>query len=597
MTLVQGRAADIEGDVADRGPEVGARVAVAHPRSDQLLLSPDITPKVANRAHGALWLGLAPVVPLVQPATGDRRQSIKERVRRSLSVSSLAPPAALGVVLALQAWDSVRLIRSNSAFLDEATYLGAGHRLWQTFLHGGPNLHFPNYFSGAPVVYPILGAAADSIGGLTAARSLSLSFMLIATVLVYASARRLYGRWAGPLAAAAFVTVEASLFLGALATFDALSLTLIALATWIVIRAGTSPGTQPNGTLYLAAPVIVAANATKYASTIFDPVVLAIAFVLVASSHRWRTALRVVSIQLGIIVGLSAALLALGGTAYISGISSTTLFRAPGFTPPSRVLHDSISWVGGLAVLASVAAIGLVVQAARTHQGRTRAALGVVLVMAVFLAPINEARIHTTTSLNKHVGFGAWFGAIVVGSLATAVRGRRFNVLSWRPWPRHIRVWPVAACAVVLMALVPMYVSGRNQATYEFHTWLDSETFLQRIKPLVQHTTGPILLDDAEVPDYYVGGGVRATRWHDTYYLSYRPPGFSRRLVGIPAYTAAILNHYFTIVALDFGAQHRIDAAIVKSMTWSHAYRFVTRVPVSDVFGHSVYVIWRLRSA
>ena len=149
---------------------------------------------------------------------------------------------------------------------------------------------------------------------------------------------------------------------------------------------------------------------------------------------------------------------------------------------------------------------------------------------------------------------------------------------------------------MLFRSLAPMYVNGRNQATYEFHTWLDSEKFLQTIKPFVLHTKGPILLDDAQVPDYYLGDGVTATRWHDTYYLSYRPPGFSRRLAGIPAYTAAILNHYFQLVALDFGAQHRIDNAIVKSMTWSHAYRFVTRVSVSDVFGHSVYVIWRLRS-
>ena len=70
-----------------------------------------------------------------------------------------------------------------------------------------------------------------------------------------------------------------------------------ACALSVALVQGCKPGvTESVGELraHPEAPVIVAANAVKYASTIFDPVVLAIAFVLVASSHRWRPALRVV---------------------------------------------------------------------------------------------------------------------------------------------------------------------------------------------------------------------------------------------------------------------------------------------------------------
>ena len=89
------------------------------------------------------------------------------------------------VVLAVQAVLSVRLVRADTAFQDEATYLWAGHLEWAHWLHGVPIPPFATYFSGAPVIYPPLGALADSVGGLAGARVLSLVFMLGATALLW----------------------------------------------------------------------------------------------------------------------------------------------------------------------------------------------------------------------------------------------------------------------------------------------------------------------------------------------------------------------------------------------------------------------------
>ena len=71
----------------------------------------------------------------------------------------------LVVVLAVQAVLSVRLVRADTAFEDEATYLWAGHLEWAHWLHGTSIPPFASYFSGAPVIYPPLGALADSAGG------------------------------------------------------------------------------------------------------------------------------------------------------------------------------------------------------------------------------------------------------------------------------------------------------------------------------------------------------------------------------------------------------------------------------------------------
>ena len=68
----------------------------------------------------------------------------------------------LFAVLVVQALLSVRLLGADTAFVDEAAYLWAGHLEWAHWLHGVAIPPFSSYFSGAPVLYPPLGALADS---------------------------------------------------------------------------------------------------------------------------------------------------------------------------------------------------------------------------------------------------------------------------------------------------------------------------------------------------------------------------------------------------------------------------------------------------
>ena len=52
----------------------------------------------------------------------------------------------LPLVLILQAVLSLRLIRADTAFQDEALYLWAGHLEWANLLHSTPVPQFPSYF-------------------------------------------------------------------------------------------------------------------------------------------------------------------------------------------------------------------------------------------------------------------------------------------------------------------------------------------------------------------------------------------------------------------------------------------------------------------
>ena len=122
---------------------------------------------------------MAPVLPSGTAAVHSHGRTVKLRVPANW---------ALLAVLIVQAALSLRLVRADTAFEDEATYLWAGHLEWAHVLHGTPLPQFPAYFSGAPVLYPPIGALADSVGGLTGARILSLIFMLGATVALRGTA-------------------------------------------------------------------------------------------------------------------------------------------------------------------------------------------------------------------------------------------------------------------------------------------------------------------------------------------------------------------------------------------------------------------------
>ena len=211
------------------------------------------------------------------------------------------------VVLAVQAGLSLRLLRADTASQSEALYLHAGHLEWAHWLHGVPIPPFPAYLSGAPVLYPPIGAAADSIGGLAGARVLSLAFMLGATVLLWGAATRLLGRRRPAFfAAALFAVLGTTLHLGAFATYDAMSVFLVALAAWCVIRAGArEPAT---GWMIAAGAVLALANATAYTSLLFDPLIAALALL----TAPWTARGLLAAWRAGTVLAATAVLLAAG---------------------------------------------------------------------------------------------------------------------------------------------------------------------------------------------------------------------------------------------------------------------------------------------
>jgi hypothetical protein len=514
------------------------------------------------------------------PAAGSRRP---EQVlwRR---VPSWWPLLA---VLAVQAGLSLRLVRADTAFQDEAAYLWAGHLEWAHWLHGTPVPPFSSYFSGSPVIYPPIGALADAVGNLTAARILSLAFMLGATALLWGAAGRLYGHRAAFFAAALFAALGPTLHLGAFATYDAMAVFFIALAAWCVVRARDSG--DETGRMVAAGVALALANATAYSSALFDPIVVLLALLIAFPKPGGKTAARRIAIVVIVLVTLLLVGLLVGGSSYLHGIDVTTLERASGAASAPTVLADAWSWTGIVLALAVCGVIASWVG----RQGRTRTWLLAVVTIAAILGPAEQANLHTAASLNKHVGLGAWFAAIAAGYavdrfIDAAAAGRTRTL----------------TCGACVLALVFPLSLGIDQSHVFSTSWPNSSSFIAIFRPLADRSTGRLLVEDPSIAEYYLAAGSQWQRWSSTRNIvlpsgtSSGGPSKSAGVVGAGnagTFDLYIERHYFSLVALNNADTTSLDLRIDADLRrWN--YHVIQVIPYGievPPIGKGTYVIWR----
>jgi len=380
-------------------------------------------------------------------------------------------PWPLLAVLAVQTALSVSMVRARTAFGDEALYLNAGHLEWAHWLPGTQIPDYQTWFSGAPVIYPPIGAIADSLGGLTAARLLSLVFMLGVTSLVWCTATRL-------------LRDERAAF----------------LSSW------------PDA--------------------------------------GWQVALRRAAFLAGIAAAVLAVLLALGGPGYLTGIRVTTTGRVHGAVAASLVFAEAWSWTA----VVLVPAVGAVVLCA-VRRRWPQSLLLAVLALSALLAPADQARIQTGTSLNKHVDFGAWFAAIAAGYLLSSLPRRRLVL------------------AVSLAAIIPVTSMGMAQAR-DMIDWPDVTGLVKVVRPLTAHG-GHFLVETTDVLQYYLPN----TSWRQWSNTQISNPEYYRQ---------AIARHYFSVIVLGFNQTPAMDYVIGLDLSSIGGYRLVAEVPA----GNTVFYVW-----
>jgi hypothetical protein len=527
--------------------------------------------------------------PLTRPSSAPSPRPEDRPSRRRLFHPLVA-------VLAVQACLSMSLIWSNSAFNDEGDYLWVGRLLLDHWLHGTswPSSYAQNILSGSPLLYPPLGAMASSLGGLTGARILSLVFMLAATVLLWLVCNRLFGATSATCAAALWAMSEPAIKLGAFATYDAMSVFLMALSAWLAVQACFR---RHRGELVAASAIALAlSGASAYSGLLMLPAVMIFAFLLWRATMRTGQAVWCAGWFTGVSAVLFAALITIGKS--WPGLMYTVIDRKVGgvSATPFHVLHDTWSY-SGLVII--VACIGAVIATVATDTRRRTVVI--YLAATAFLVPLAQGHDQTIVSLDKHLAYGIWLSAIAAGYAC----GQLIQLVS-------VSRRQLALVVCCLVALAYPAIIGYDAAQHDFKSWGNAKEFIAALKPVVAHSNGYIYVPNSQmfVASYYLPEGNDWQRWQASPGLPY-PRGLATVNFGtvvIFYYATSVPVPPMTQPALGSRAGSGIPGLLLRSRPVDASLQGLTAAleqdpsyqlaavgtEVSDT-GNLVYAIWHRR--
>lgn len=468
-------------------------------------------------------------------SAGASLEDVRGTDQRAASVrNSRALPlvAILGVTVVM----SARSLGATAPSGEEAFNIYAGHQILYALLHGGASPRYQVLFSGAPGVYPPLSALAASIGGLAAARALSLAFVLVATTLAYASVRRIFGYWPAISSSGLFAILAVSEFVASRATYDALALALIAVAVFCTVRSSESPAGTAKW-LLLIPVTLTAANLTAYYTLLFDPIVIVLGALLIGLKGRSFGARRLVAMSASTGILLIAAFFLIG-TSYLKGVlvglTDKQLFGSTMPAGPRQIVMHSAAWLG------AIVALGLlgVLLAAVSKRERRYCGILVLLTAAGLLATASGVMLHSLTALAQHDDVGAWFAVIPAGySLGRAAEMTR------RASARAVLV-SVSACVLTACGVVG-YTQVAASAVVQHPALARVRVLDEYIRP-----RGHYLIANYPSIIYYLRPQPRWWQVVDGDDVSFPLPGIpGRYLSGTAGFEEAIRDHWFAVIS------------------------------------------------
>ncbi|HZU68323.1 MAG TPA: glycosyltransferase family 39 protein [Ktedonobacteraceae bacterium] len=496
---------------------------------------------------------------------------IKKRSEQGASFNGWLSWFLLPFILLVQASTSLLLL-NNTPFQDEALYLLAGHQIllrWQgqaTYLEP-----YGLYFSGYPFFYPPIAGLLDLLGGLEMARLFSLLCMLIATTCVYGLTLRLFDRTSALLAAFIFACGGSVLFVGRLATYDALCCCLLALALTFCLWASQAASDRR---LLVFGPLLMLMVAAKYAGLLFIPTILALLAWWSWQQQGWREMLDRLHLALTslIITGLLAFLVM--DQQALTGMNVTTINRVSLTAAPALVVIGHIATTTGIFFALGLLALPLC--------GRKRVLTGLLFFGSALLVPLYHTTRGEMVSLDKHLAFCMIFLAPLVGYITAFfvnVLHRYMGGLSW--------------LAVLALCLL-IFLSGIQQASLLYEGWPSSTQLTTFLQPQVHKGKDHYLAEDYDVLRYSLQKQTDIWQWSSLDYFVYIAAD-KRELSGEAAYTAAIQAGYFEMIELSYGYHAALARHITQSLNASQDYQLVARIPMHSAYGDGSYWIWRKR--
>ncbi len=516
-------------------------------------------------------------------ATADDLLTAGREAPRARRTSLPRVPWPLTVILIIQACMALRLVWSNTAFIDEATYLYTGSQELRHWFLGAPVQDYQTFLSGSPALYPPIGALANAIGGLAAARILSLLFMLGTSSLLYTTARTLFGNAAAVLGTAVFTALGVTQFLSAFATYDSMALFLVALTTYFTIGRRDDESLTAACLSGVAAPFVLAlANATQYATVLWDPVIIGLVIcAAVLGGHAWRYGVRRAA-QFGVVLTAFLSIgLAMGNAKYVHGILFTAFDRSQGVASVGQsaevILQRTWIWAGAVFILAAVGLIALTIP-----KNRAVSVVGVLLLIASLAAPLEEALIGSSISLQKHVVFGAWFGSILAGvALARLLRHKLL----------------IGAFGALLVVVLP--AAYASQAASLYHSWpTENPVFVRELKALVHPGRTRYLIEGyPNIVAYYVGSSINSLQWNDIGASSDPNPAAEAQNINASSMANAISQKEFTLIILKSSSQSKVQLSVLANIRKYGGYHIAEHLPPATIGSRIGYTVWRVDAA
>jgi 4-amino-4-deoxy-L-arabinose transferase-like glycosyltransferase len=475
----------------------------------------------------------------------------------------------------LQAVISVTTLR-NTAFQDEALYLYAGRQIIHHW-NGGPvpldNYSF--YFSGYPYVYPVIGGFLDMIGGLELARCFSLACMLGVTAIVYSVTRKLFHQPAALFAAAAYALTGVVLFLGRLATFDALCLFLIATGAAFAVHGGTSK--RPWLTLAIG-PVLVLAILAKYAALLFVLPVFGLLACVGIAFLGWRRGL------LRLALTLTAFALSLGiayktvDRAFFHALAGSTTNRVVVLTAPRITLFIHVLKMGALVFL--IAFFGLLLLLRLQPRFKV---LAVLLFGSSWLVPAYHIYMREPISLDKHIAYALFFAMPLAGYALAWLSG-----YGRQPFFSVHRGYWLAGVAMVMA----IFTLGLGQSRTLYANWANTSELSYALHTQLRDGSGRILAEDIEVTRFDAMDVTEPWQWNSFYYPYYITPAH-HFLFGNPALVEAIKTRYYNWVELSFNYLPQSAYFLAGQMAATRNYDLVGVILFQNSYGKGHFYLWR----
>jgi hypothetical protein len=395
---------------------------------------------------------------------------------------------------------------------------------------------------------------------------------MTATVCVYYVAKQFFDRNTALLGAALFAFQAPVLFLGLLATYDALCLLLVTLSVTLALHASIA---RRSWSILGLGPLLMLAILAKFAGLLFTPIPFAILIWYTIEKHGWRKMFLRLALALFSLAIAAAITYITVDKNVLHAITASTTSRNVIVRTAASFLVQFILTLSGMAF--ALGALGLLFLIRR---GRRYFFAGLLLFGSALLAPAYHIYKGELISLHKHLAFSMFFIAPLAGYAVTRIAGYRPNVSVSRNW--------LAGLAICLVT----FSMGLQQAQTLYTQWAPSNNLVQAMRTQVRLNSGHYLAEDFDVCRFYLEDITALWQWSSLDFFDYTNKA-KQYLVGRDAYHAAIQEGYFDIVELSYGYDAPLAVFLDQELRASKKYQVIAKIPNSNSYGTGYFWIWR----